>query len=187
MSGDDSNGSLLTVVGIGADGFDGHGAPAREAILSATLLVGSERQLSLVPETQAERRAWPSPIDSLVDELVNGTTGPACILASGDPMLHGIGATLARRVASERLTVYPFPSAFALACARLGWPEHETTLVSLTTEPLDAIGRVLQPGRRIIVFAHKADGVGEIAELLGHHGFGGSALHVLVELGGADE
>ena len=45
-----------------------------------------------------------------------------CVLASGDPMFHGIGATLARVLGPERLRVLPHPSSVSLACARLGWP-----------------------------------------------------------------
>ena len=38
-------------------------------------------------------------------------------------MLHGIGATLMRRLGPGRVRVHPHVSAFAIACARLGWPD----------------------------------------------------------------
>ena len=81
----------LVVVGIGADGWAGLGESARAALEQAETIVGSERQLALLPETMAELRPWPSPIDPLVDELVAGGDGATVVLASGDPMLHGIG------------------------------------------------------------------------------------------------
>lgn len=177
----------LTVVGIGADGWHGLGEAARAAVLAAELIVGSQRQLALVPPTAAERRAWPSPIDSLVDDLVVGRAGPACILASGDPMLHGIGATLARRVDPGWLTVHPHPSAFAFACARLGWPSAETELVSAVANPVESVARLLQPGRRLIVYVSGEQGAAEVARVLLARGFGPSRLVVLERLGGPDE
>ncbi len=81
-----------------------------------------------------------------------------CVLASGDPMLHGIGATLARRLGPERLDVHPHPSAFALACARLGWPAADVELVSAVARPPEVVARVLQPGRRIVAYVTGADG-----------------------------
>ncbi len=177
----------LTIVGIGADGWEGLSERARGAVLDATLLVGSARQLALVPPTPAERRCWPSPIEPLVDDLASGRTGPACVLASGDPMLHGIGATLARRVGPGRLTVLPSLSAFSIACARLCWPSAGTDLVNLVGAPVEALVRWLQPGRRLIVYTHGPTGASEIANVLMDNGFGPSRLAVLELLGGPDE
>ena len=88
----------LVIVGIGADGWVGLGEAARTAVLAAEVIVGSKRHLALLPETPALRRPWPSPIDSLLEELVTSDGTRTCVLASGDPMLHGVGATLARRL-----------------------------------------------------------------------------------------
>ena len=101
---------MITVVGIGADGWAGLGDRARAAIAGAETIVGSARQLALVHDADATKRPWPSPIDPLVDELVaNDGDGAVCVLASGDPMLHGIGATLACRLGPDRVTVHPHP------------------------------------------------------------------------------
>jgi precorrin-6Y C5,15-methyltransferase (decarboxylating) len=177
----------LVVVGIGADGWAGLGEAARAAVLSAELIVGSQRQLALVPDSEAERRQWPSPIDPLVDELCASNGRSTCVLASGDPMLYGIGATLARRLGPGRLLVYPHPSAFALACARMGWPEAEVELVSAVGRPADVLVRSLQPGRRIVAYASGAAGASGLARVLCECGFGPSRLVVLEQLGGPAE
>lgn len=177
----------LTVVGIGADGWDGLGEPARDALRAAELIVGSERQLALLEETGAEQRPWPSPIDPLVDELVAAAPRATAVLASGDPMLHGIGATLARRLGPERLQVYPHPSAFALACARLGWPQTEVELISAVGRPVEVVARLLQPGRRLVVYVAGADGAAAVAGIAREHGFGAARMVVLEQLGGAGE
>ncbi|MDO8189337.1 precorrin-6y C5,15-methyltransferase (decarboxylating) subunit CbiE [Conexibacter sp. JD483] len=195
----------LTVVGIGADGWDGLGGAGRAAVAAATLLVGSARQLELVPESAtataagARRLAWPSPLEPLLDALAAGRHGDAVVLASGDPMLHGIGASLARRVADDakqgagaadggaELAVIPHPSAFALACARMLWAEQETELVSTVARAPEQVARALQTGRRLIVYATGSDGAATIARVLRTRGFGTSRFVVLEQLGGADE
>lgn len=193
----------IAVVGIGADGWAGLGQPARAALLAAAEVIGSERQLALLPATvTARRRPLPSPLEPLLAELaaaVDGTgrkapdapaagaDGAVCVLASGDPMLHGIGASLARRLGPERLTVHPHPSAFALACARLGWPAAEVALVSAVSRPPEVVARLLQPGRRLVVYATGADGAAQVARVLRERGFGPSRFVVLEQLGGPGE
>jgi precorrin-6Y C5,15-methyltransferase (decarboxylating) len=178
----------LTVVGIGADGWPGLGEPARAALRQARAIVGSQRQLALLPdELEAARRAWPSPIDPLVEELASGVSPGTCVLASGDPMLHGIGATLARRLGPERLDVIPHPSAFALACARLGWPAAEVELISAVARPPATIARALQPGRRLVVYASGPQGAADVARVLCERGCGPSRFVVLEQLGGSGE
>jgi precorrin-6Y C5,15-methyltransferase (decarboxylating) len=177
----------LVVVGIGADGWRGLGEPAREAILAAELVVGSSRQLAMLPESEAERRPWPSPLEPLLEELIAGTDRPTCVLASGDPMLHGIGASLARRLPPGTLLIHPHPSALAFACARLGWPEAEVELLSAVGRPPEALARGLQPGRRIVVYSSGEGGASAIAAVACRHGFGPSRFIVLEQLGGPEE
>jgi precorrin-6Y C5,15-methyltransferase (decarboxylating) len=185
-----ADGMPIAVVGIGADGWDGLGEAARAAVLHADEIIGSRRQLALLPPgaiAVATTRAWPSPMDPLLDELAARADGSACVLASGDPMLHGIGATLARRVGPGRLAVHPHPSAFALACARLCWPAAEVELVSTVARPPEVVARALAPGRRLIVYATGEDGAAQVARVLRERGFGPSRLVVLERLGAPDE
>jgi precorrin-6Y C5,15-methyltransferase (decarboxylating) len=182
-----SSAAPLTVVGIGADGWAGLGEAAREALRAAQVIVGSERQLALLEDTGARHRPWPSPIDPLVDELVAGPVEATVVLASGDPMLFGIGATLARRVGPERLRVHPHPSAFALACARLGWAEAEVELVSAVGRPADVVARLLQPGRRLVAYVAGPGGAAAVARIARERGFGAARMVVLEQLGGSAE
>jgi precorrin-6Y C5,15-methyltransferase (decarboxylating) len=178
---------VIAVVGIGADGWAGLSEGAREAVLRADTLVGSLRQLDMIPATRARRRPWPSPIGPLVDELVAGSDGAVCVLASGDPMLHGIGATLARRVGPGRLAVHPQPSAFALACARLGWPAAEVELLSAVGRAPEGVAAALQRGRRLVAYTTGSGGAAALARVLRERGYGPSRFVVLEQLGGAAE
>lgn len=180
-------GARIVVVGIGADGWDGLSPRAREAVLGAEEIVGAPRQLALLPAGAPPRRAWPSPLAPALDALVARSAGTVCVLASGDPMLHGIGASLAARLAPERMTVISHPSAFALACARLGWPEAEVELVSAVARPPDVVARLLQPGRRIVVYTSGREGAASVAEVLCGRGYAASRFVVLEALGAASE
>lgn len=178
----------LSVVGIGEDGWDGLCGVARAALESAEVIIGSERQLALLGNTPAQRVVWPSAIAAYATELRARYRGRAlAVLASGDPMLYGIGATLTRFVPVEELCVIPHLSAFSLACARLAWPSAEVTLVSAVARPLEPLIAQLAPGRRIVVYSEDGTTPDRIAQLLTDHGYGASTFSVLEHLGGARE
>jgi precorrin-6Y C5,15-methyltransferase (decarboxylating) len=189
MNGRDSQpapAAQVTVVGIGADGWAGLTEAARDALREAAVITGSQRQLALLPELGARRLPLPSPLLEHLDDLIRDNPG-ICVLASGDPMLNGIGATLARRLGPSRLRVVPAVSSAALACARLGWPEHEVTVVSLVARPPETILAALQPGARLLVLGRDASTPALAAKLLTDAGWGASELTVLEQLGGPAE
>lgn len=177
----------LVIAGIGADGWQGLGREARDAILTADQVIGSRRQLALLPELGAEIRPWPSPIGPLVHELAAGSDAAICVLASGDPMLHGIGATLSRLMPPDALVVYPHASAFALACAAMRWPAAEVELVSAVSTPPEIIASLLQPGRKLVVYVSGEGGAAGVASVLVNHGFGPSRFVVQQQLGSDEE
>jgi precorrin-6Y C5,15-methyltransferase (decarboxylating) len=156
-------------------------------VAGATTVIGSERQLALLPsDLGPARRPLPTPLGPLLDELASDGDG-VCVLASGDPMLHGIGATLARRLGPARLAIHPHPSAHALSCARLAWPAAEVELVSAVARDAEVVARVLQPGRRLVAYATGADGARSLARIVAGRGFGASRFVVLERLGAPDE
>ncbi|MFG3496202.1 precorrin-6y C5,15-methyltransferase (decarboxylating) subunit CbiE [Streptomyces sp. NPDC047928] len=181
----------VTVVGIGADGWAGLTDPARAALRAADIVIGGgERQLGLLPagEVTAERVAWPSPLRPAVPRLLAAHADrDVAVLASGDPMFHGIGRALAETLGPGRLRVLPHPSSVAYACARLGWPQEDTDTVTLVGRPLDTLAAALHDGRRLLVLSAGAATPGEVAGLLRDRGFGPSRLHVLEQLGSPRE
>jgi precorrin-6B C5,15-methyltransferase / cobalt-precorrin-6B C5,C15-methyltransferase len=176
----------VTVVGIGADGWAGLTDAARDALRAAAAIAGSGRQLALLPELGARRVPLPSPLLEHLDHLLRDNPG-LCLLASGDPMLNGIGATLARRLGADRLRIVPAVSSVALACARLGWPEHEVTVVSLVARPPETVLAALQPGARLLVLCRDSSTPALAAKLMTAAGWGASELTVLEQLGGPAE
>jgi precorrin-6B C5,15-methyltransferase / cobalt-precorrin-6B C5,C15-methyltransferase len=176
----------LTLVGIGEDGYSGLGDAARQALSEAHCIVGAARQLALLPaELPGQHELWPSPF-SLEPVLVRRGT-PVCVLASGDPLFYGVGASLVRQLPAEELRVFSAPSSVSLAAARLGWPLQEVTVLSLVARPLAALQAQIFPGARLLLLSNDGDSPAAVAELLRERGFGPSRLTVLEHLGGAQE
>ncbi|WP_232376627.1 precorrin-6y C5,15-methyltransferase (decarboxylating) subunit CbiE [Amycolatopsis aidingensis] len=176
------------MVGIGADGWQGLPETSRAAVEAAEVLLGGSRQLDLVPDTGAEKVRWPSPLLPNLEPTLAAHHGRRiCVLASGDPMLSGIGSTLARRLGADRLRILPGVSSVALARARLGWSAEETEVVSVVGRAVHRLARVLAPGGRVLVLSADADTPAEVAGLLTERGYGPSSLTVLEELGGPAE
>ena len=172
---------MIVVVGVGADGMAGL-APATQAELRrASVIYGSGRQLETLDDTvTAQRREWPTPMLPGLRELPDGVH----VLASGDPMLHGVGGTLMRLFGPQRIRVLPHVSSVALACARLGWDVQDTEVISLVTaEPHTAVRR----GGQAVVLSRDATTPATLARLLTDTGRGASHFIVLERLGGAAE
>ena len=180
---------LVTVAGIGADGWQGLPPLTREAIGQAEAIIGAPRHLALLPAAVGGRRVpLPSPLLPGLEELITGDASEALVvLASGDPMFYGIGSTLARLLGPARLRVLPHPSSVSLAAARLGWPLDDVDVVSLVGRPRELLHPLLQPGRRVLVLTAHETAAADIRALLGARGFGASPVTVLADLGSPDE
>ena len=178
----------LSIVGIGEDGVDGLSAAARGLVGAAAIVFGGRRHLALAASViRGAARPWPSPFDRAVEEVLAQRGRQVCVLASGDPFMHGVGAVLARHVEAQEMLVMPSPSAFSLAAARLGWALQETALVSLHARALDFVRPHLQPGARVIALTSDGAAPAALARLLDDTGFGSSRLIVLEALGGPRE
>lgn len=189
MSRDVPEGWTVTVVGVGADGWDGLSPAARRAIERAEVLRGSGRQLRLVPATvDAERVPWPSPLAPAIRALPTAHPGrKVVVLASGDPMFSGIGTSLVRLLGPAAVDVVPHPSSVALACSRLGWSVEETAVVSVVGRPIELLVPHVTPGRRLLVLGSDTATPADIADRLAHWGYGASRIVALAQLGGPDE
>ncbi|MCG5433394.1 precorrin-6y C5,15-methyltransferase (decarboxylating) subunit CbiE [Mycobacterium sp. MYCO198283] len=176
---------MIVVVGIGADGLAGLTPTARRELGRATEIVGAPRQLALLDDTvTARRRELPSPLLPALRDLLDSAEADVHVLASGDPMLHGIGATVMRLFGAERVDVLPHVSSVTLACARLGWPVADTEVISLVTA---ASHTAVRRGGRAVVLSRDGDTPAALAGLLVETGRGDSAFTVLEQLGGPAE
>ena len=179
----------LTVVGIGVDGWDGLSPAGRAALAAAEVVLGSARQLELLPDqVTAVHVPWPTPLVPALAGLLTEYADRRCaVLASGDPTMYGIAPTISRVRPDATVVVVPHPSSLSLACARLGWSQADVEVLSLVGRPIQTLHPLIQPGRRLLVLAQDADSPAQVAAVLRERGFGPSRLIALSRLGGEDE
>lgn len=178
----------LSILGIGEEGVDGLSAAARSLLAGATVVFGGARHLDLAaPLIQGEAIAWPSPMAAAYPAVTARHGQPVAVLASGNPFCFGVGSALARLVPMAEITCIPAASAFALACARLGWAQQDTATISFCGRPLEPLLPLLQPGARILALSADAATPEAVASLLCRQGFGPTRMHLLQALGGPRE
>ncbi len=178
----------LTIIGLNEDGVSELGDAARQAIQDAKTLIGGARHLSLVPPNPAqERLAWPSPFSAAIAMVMEKRGTPVCILASGDPMYYGVGATLSRHIPAEEMRVLSAPSSFSLAAARMGWALQECVPLTVHGRPLELIHPHLHPKAKLLILSENGHSPKLIAKLLTHRRFGTSRMTVLEHMGSDKE
>ncbi len=177
----------LTVIGLGEDGLEALSPAARALVEGAEVLVAGKRHFALVGAHPAERLGWQFPLEPLLAELEAHRGRRVVVLATGDPMCFGVGATLARHLDPAEMRMLPAPSAFSLATARLGWPRHTVEGLTLHGRPLDLINGWLIPGQRLLLLANDGETPAKVAAAATARGFGPSRLVVLEHMGGAKE
>ncbi|MCF1492738.1 precorrin-6y C5,15-methyltransferase (decarboxylating) subunit CbiE [Agrobacterium vitis] len=180
----------LTIIGIGDGGLASLTPQQLVHLSEAQVLVLGERLEHAVADAIPNVRrilTWGAGFRETLDQLLALRGTPVVVVATGDPMHFGIGATLRRYLVPEEMRVLPSPSAFSLAAARLGWPLQSVAQISLHGRPLSYLNRHVLPGARILALTSNAETVFEAADLLVRRGFGASMLHVLEHMGGALE
>jgi precorrin-6Y C5,15-methyltransferase (decarboxylating) len=176
---------VIIVIGIGADGMAGLPPSSLRELKRATVVHGSRRQLDLLDDgISAVRRAWPSPMLPALRTLLDETDGDVHVIASGDPLLHGVGSALIRLHGPDAVAVLPHVSSVTLACSRVGWAVQDTEVISLVTAtPHTAVRR----GGQAVVLSRDATSPAALAKLLTDTGRGESEMTVLEQLGGPRE
>jgi precorrin-6Y C5,15-methyltransferase (decarboxylating) len=177
----------LTLIGLGEDGWDGLSQVARATLRDAARVYGGARHAKLLAINGIDVTPWPSPFHEGVETLLAARGTPTVVLASGDPMWFGIGATLARRLSPSEMTILPGQSSLSLAASRLGWALQDVEIVSLHGRAIDSLRAHLFPGARLLCLTSNGAAVDAIADLLADEGYGASRLSILEHLGGPRE
>lgn len=174
----------LSLIGLGEDGLNGLPPASREALDAADFVFGGPRHLELAG-VGARGREWPMPFS--VDPVLALRGHQVAVLASGDPFWHGAGGSLSRHLAPDEWRVFPAPSCFSLAAARLGWKIEDTICIGLHAAPFERLTPVLHEGARILCTLRDGDAAQELAAWLTAQGFGPSRLTICEALGGPRE
>ncbi|MEK9724571.1 MAG: precorrin-6y C5,15-methyltransferase (decarboxylating) subunit CbiE, partial [Rhodospirillaceae bacterium] len=138
-------------------------------------------------ERVVERVPWGKDFDHGVAAIRAHEGRNVVVLASGDPMHFGVGATLSRRFGIEAVEIIPAPGAFSLAAARLGWSLPDVACLTVHGRTLETVNRHLRPGARLLILSWDGTTPAKLAALLTAKGYGASRLSVLERMGGDAE
>ena len=127
--------ATVTLIGLLDDGWAGLSETARHSLNKADLVIGAGRTLELVRvhlAPAAETRDLDGGLSqSLVwirAALVTGRS--VVVLATGDPLCHGIARYLIGQLGADAVTVLPAPSTLQLAFARFKKPWQDVVIAS---------------------------------------------------------
>lgn len=114
---------MIDVVGVGAEGFAELPASLQARVLDADVVLGGARHLAMLPFEEGQvREPWPSPLRTALPALLERFDDLDVVaLASGDPLVSGIGTTLVALLGADAVRIAPAVSSVALARAAMGW------------------------------------------------------------------
>ena len=180
---------MIEVVGIGDGGWASLPTPQQALVCRARTVLGGSRHLAQLPPVEGQRREpWPSPLREQLPAVLKavGSDG-VVVLASGDPLLSGIGTALIDLLGRDEVRIHPSVSSETLARARMGWPAEDTTVISVVGRPIDRLRRHLDPGARLVVLCSDGSTPATVAALLDEEGCGASQMTAWWHLGGSQE
>jgi precorrin-6Y C5,15-methyltransferase (decarboxylating) len=194
------------ILGVLDDGAASLNATALAHLRTADLVIGGTRTLALLDDDirpGADRRDLTGQL-SAVPEWVRVARADhlkVVVLATGDPLCHGIASYLAARLCVEALEVLPNVSTLQLACARIGLVWQDAKIVSVHAKDagewsvgappshgLYALAQALRHHDRLLVLTSPDNTPDRIARLLLAEGQGADFhLAVAERLQTADE
>jgi len=177
----------LHIVGIGEDGVDGLSVEARKLVGEAEVIVGGDRHHNLAPNVTAERIAWPSPFDAMIEEIRGHKGRRVVVLVTGDPLWYSVGAKILKGIAREEIVFHPQLSAFQFGSCRMGWSLADVETLTVHGRAAEQIVPWFAPDVRMLLLTKDATSPGAVAKLLTERGYGPSKLTVLAALGGPNE
>ncbi len=142
----------VALIGVGHTGKSGLWPGAVEHILTADVLVGGERLLSLFPDAPGER--WV--LNAKLDETLNRVAAESnrrkiAVLASGDPLFFGIGRKLLANLGQERVIVFPQISSMQYAFSKIGESWEDARMTSAHGRPLTRLAAQLRRASKAMV------------------------------------
>ena len=161
---------MLTVVGMGPAGQQWLTPAALAVINSASALVGARRHLAQFTDFDGETFTLGADIPALLDWLTARRDKQVVVLASGDPLLFGIGKRLVDHFGIAQVSVIPGISAVQYLCARAGVDMNDIWLTSSHGRQVDFDQLVRQT--KVAMVTDKLCGPREIAAGLVARGAG---------------
>ena len=182
----------ITVIGLGICQPPLLNAKALSALGSCDCIMGSPRQLESMAHAQVvanQSRTQPASLClPKLKHIAHEIKGfdHVVILASGDPLLFGIGKYLQSEF-GDQVTCISGVSSLQGACELTGLSLQDAQLVSLHGRPLSHLKRHLQPHRTLLILTDQNSHPQAIAKVLVAVNLGLSKIHVCERLGYEDQ
>lgn len=178
----------IHVLGLGANGAESLSPRAQEAFYAATFIAGGKRHLALVVSHATETFAITNNLNALFARLRDRGPDERCVvLASGDPLCFGIGATLRRELGSEPLEIEPALSSLQLAFARTARSWHDAAIASIHGRPTASVLIPLLGAPKIGLFTQDGSSPAAVAEFFLERGLDDYQAWVCEDLGSPAE
>tara|TARA_B110000259_G_scaffold46582_1_gene54211 strand:- start:2060 stop:3322 length:1263 start_codon:yes stop_codon:yes gene_type:complete len=182
----------ITVIGLGICQPPLLNAKALSALGSCDCIMGSPRQLESIAHAQVvanQSRTQPASLClPKLKHIAHEIKGfdHVVILASGDPLLFGIGKYLQSEF-GDQVTCISGVSSLQGACELTGLSLQDAQPVSLHGRPLNHLKRHLQPHRTLLILTDQNSHPQAIAKVLVAVNLGLSKIHVCERLGYEDQ
>lgn len=180
----------ILVIGINAGGAASLPVALQKRIACADLLVGGARQLAYFPTFAGEQLPITASIAPVVARLRQALAAGkrVVVLASGDPLWYGIGASLRHEFPASALQFVPAPTAFQLAFAALGEAWHDAALLNAHARPLEAVVAGACAAPKAAILTDQQHTPARVAQALLAAGFAPTSRCVVCEnLGGPQQ
>ena len=182
----------ISVIGLGVAEVAELSMAARQALKTADMVIGSQRQLETIEpilmqlaiddEPAPQQEVLP-PLKRLLTLLQQAKALHVVVLASGDPLHYGIGRWLCRQFEPERLQFYPAVSSIQMACHRCHLSLQDVQVVSLHGRPLENLRRYIAKHPIIVVLTDQFSQPHHLAQECIDAGFDQSQITVCENLG----
>ncbi len=177
------------IIGILDDGWAGLGDAARAALAGADLVIGVGRTLELIKPhlPQAELRDMDGALTQspawIQAARTQGQT--VAVLATGDPLCHGIASYLLGKLGGDGVEILPAPSTLQIAFARWQKTWQDVTIASCHSKDagewfvgatpahgLYPLMRAIALNRRVFAFTSQENNPARLARALIAAGYG---------------
>jgi precorrin-6B C5,15-methyltransferase / cobalt-precorrin-6B C5,C15-methyltransferase len=178
----------IHIIGVGSDGLAGLTSRARELLLAAEVVLGSDQALAALPELQAEKIRLGSDWQEVLRLLESLAGRRRLVLAvTGDPLFYGVARYLCERVGPERFEILPHVSSMQLAFARVKQTWEEAYLTNLATHPLASVLDRIRTAETVGLFPSEVEPPPVVAKELLDRGIDYFRAYVCENLGAPDE
>ena len=164
--------------------------PFMQLVKESDVLVAGQLLLEQFAELKAEKIAVRSPVEEVLQRIVmlREQGKSITVLADGDPLFFGLGASLTRLFPPDALRIAPGISSLQEACARLCLPWHNVRCVSLHgRHSFDQLASAIAGAQSLCLLTDTANNPSRIAAFLLDRGIDWFTMHVFERMRHEDE